>query len=274
MSSSEKPPQPMPAYVQAGDIEMADWGRKFRDSFSSREMAFFLFDEPDYDAQQRAIRGMLALRKKADERFAAELKDIENFIKTAKGDASDRAIDEWVDHLHNGVFEDAAHSMAAVGMLAPFMESLFEQAFYGVRELFGREGRQLTGQRACMLADKQWNCHYKNDGHKDLVKGIFQLANATGLERHLPTDLKMTLEALYIYRNRNFHLGLEWPMEDRKKFAANIISKGWPTGWFDKSQTGGDPWIFYMSDKFISHCLDTVELVLEGLGAFYREASG
>ena len=44
-----------------------------------------------------------------------------------------------VDHLHQSVFQDAAHSMAAVGMLAPFVESLFKQAFPG--NLLDRNGR-------------------------------------------------------------------------------------------------------------------------------------
>ncbi len=263
----------MTATIDPEDMDMADWGRQFRDNFSNRDMAFFLFDEPDYDAQQRAIRGMLSLRKKADERFAAELKDLEDFIKTARGSASDRAIDEWVDHLHNGVFEDAAHSMAAVGMLAPFLESLFEQAFYGIEKLFDREGHTLQGPRASAPEAKRWNCHYKTDGKKDLVKGIFQLADATALRRHLPQHLEKTLTALYLYRNRNFHLGFEWPMSDRLKFAENIVRNQWPADWFDKSQTDNKPWIFYMSDVFIAHCLDTAEEVLESLGAFYREKS-
>ena len=36
-----------------------------------------------------------------------------------------RLEDEWLDSLHHSIFQDAAHSMAAVGMLAPFVESLF-----------------------------------------------------------------------------------------------------------------------------------------------------
>lgn len=106
---------------------------------------------------------------------------------------------EYVDHLHGKIFLDAAHSMAAVGMLAPFIESMFEQAYYGIRELFDQENLQLASpKRRVMKADKRWNCHYTMSGNLHLVNGIFELATATGLKKHLPPDLKITLEAIWI----------------------------------------------------------------------------
>jgi hypothetical protein len=259
--------------IDPDDMDMADWGRSLRDEFSDRELAFFLFDEPDYDAQQRAIRVLLGLRRKMKDAFASELKEIEKFVKTAKGSASQQAIDEWVDHLHNGVFEDAAHSMAAVGMLAPFIESLFEQAFRGIERLFQREGHVLIGPRAGTERAKRWDCHYQNNGRKDLVKGICQLSDATSLSDFLPENLRTTLTALYLYRNKNFHLGLEWPMAQRVKFESAIASNRFPPQWFDRSTSDGKPWVFYMSDEFVTHCLNMVEQVLSSLGAFYRAKS-
>ena len=50
----------------------------------------------------------------------------------------------------------------------------------------------------------------KKDGSKtkkDLVAGILQLCDATGLVKKLPSDLEVTLSALFIYRNRMFHDG-------------------------------------------------------------------
>src|SRR3989442_3103051 len=46
------------------------------------------------------------------------------------------AVDEWVDLLHDSVYQRATHSMAAVRMLAPLVESMFFVAFYKVREHF------------------------------------------------------------------------------------------------------------------------------------------
>ncbi len=263
----------MTAAIPFADSEMEDWGRRFRDGFSNREMAFFLFDEPDYDAQQRAIRSILSLRKKADEEFEKGRREIEAFIETAKGAVSDRGLDEWVDHLHDRVFVEAAHSMAAVGMLAPFIESLFTQAYLGIQRLFEREGLRLAAPRCSMRASKRWDPHFKAAGGKNLVDGIFELAAATDLTVYLPPDLRPTLEALYMYRNRNFHHGFEWPMPERMGFSQTIIDKNWPSDWFDKSATGGNPWILYLSDSFVRNCLDMIENLLERFGAFYRDKS-
>jgi hypothetical protein len=49
--------------------------------------------------------------------------------------------------------------MAAVGMLAPFVESLFKQAFPGIRDLLDRNGRvPIAHARWTMPKDKQWDC--------------------------------------------------------------------------------------------------------------------
>jgi hypothetical protein len=104
-----------------------------------------------------------------------------------------------------------------------------------------------------------------------LVQGIFELAVATGLDKHLPGNTRMTLEALYGYRNKNFHLGFEWPAEERGKFEKRISSDSWPKEWFEYSSSDHKPWIFYMSDLFIRHCLEMVEAIMAALGRFYRE---
>ena len=67
-----------------------------------------------------------------------------------------------------------------------------------------------------------------------------------------------------------FHNGFEWPMEERAKFEKRIVEKGWPNDWFSKSTTGSDPWIFYMSANFIEHCLEIIDQILAGVGAYIR----
>jgi hypothetical protein len=54
-------------------------------------------------------------------------------------------------------------------------------------------------------------------------------------------------------------------------FQKMIIDEGWPSDWFEKSESGHEPWIFYMSQSFVSHCLAMIEDVLKGLGAFVRK---
>jgi hypothetical protein len=240
--------------------------------FSDRDWAFMLLRDLDYDAQQLAIRSFLRYRNSADEKFERELKEIIEFQKKARGSASFQAGNEYVDHMHGKVFQDAAHSLAAVGMLAPFIESLFEQGFYGIRDLFGRTNLKLSSlSRRKMKIDRRWNCHYVTNTRQDLVKGIFDLAAATGLDRHLPSELRLTLDALYGYRNKNFHLGFEWPVRERTKFADRIRREDWPSDWFEQSSSGGEPWIFYLSDSFVTYCLKMVEAVLESYGRFFLE---
>ena len=68
-----------------------------------------------------------------------------------------------------------------------------------------------------------------------------------------------------------FHHGFEWPMKERHKFDKTIQQKGWPPEWFEKSETGDEPWVFYMSAQFIQHCLTTIDQVLEGVGTYLKQ---
>ena len=87
--------------------------------------------------------------------------------------------------------------------------------------------------------------------------------------KYLPADLKITLNALFTYRNRMLHHGLEWPSNVRIAFG-NFI-KGFPSTWFSSSTSGGDPWIFYMTEDFVPHLLKTVEKVFEAMTKYSSE---
>lgn len=105
----------------------------------------------------------------------------------------------------------------------------------------------------------------------DIVAGIAELAEATGLIRHLPTDTSSTLAALFYYRNRMFHHGFEWPEEERAKFEARLAAESWPDDWFESARSGGKPWVFYMSETFIKHCLDTIDAAVTAFGTLIKE---
>ena len=240
-------------------------------AFDDRLLASFVLGSPDYDAQLFAIRGLLRLHRQADEALSNEIKAIEAFAAQASGDANEQAVDEWVDRLHQFVFQDAAHSMSAVGMLAPFVESLFKQAFPGLRNLLDRNGRLAVAQVRCkMPKSKRWNCEYASPNRRHLVDGIIELAEATGLAAHLPSDLHQTLAALFAYRNKMFHHGFEWPDSDRSAFEHKIASAGWPPNWFSQATSDGRPWVFCISDTFVQHCLTAIDHVFAALGAFVR----
>lgn len=225
--------------------------------------------EPDFQSQLLAIRIILERNHEAEEKVSAEIKNLEAEIRERGGNSW--MVDHWVDHLHGSTFLDAAHSMAAVGLIAPLIESLFYRAFHYLKRAIGEPYSLESGHERWQLDDR-WDHRYEwKRGHRRLAiaKGILQLAEAIDLKRHLPADLERTLSVLFAYRNKMFHFGLEWPDKDLKEFANLIDSKGW-TDCFTRAESGGDPWIFYMSREFTDHCLETVDRTIEGIGARVR----
>jgi hypothetical protein len=175
----------------------------------------------------------------------------------------------------HSTYQDAAHSMSAVGMLAPLLETVFYQCFQNIgKRFYPATHPHKTHDRWLATHGIQWDCHFvvTNDRtHKNIVDGIFQLSDAVGLTSRFPADLKAVLSALFAYRNNMFHHGFEWTVEERKNFAKRIKNEGWPTDWFSVATSDGKPWIFSLSDKFIRHCNKTIEEVLQAIGGFVRD---
>ena len=237
---------------------------------TDRDRALFLMHEYDLGAQLLAIKDVLHRNRKNDEALAAQINSLDAAILESTSEDSSQLEDWRIDRLHSSVFQDAAHSMSALGMLAPFIESLFVGVFMGLRAK--QRQKELTlSARSIALDDHFWDPHYVIDrgGHRlSIVHGIIQLSDSIGLGEFLPQDLERTLSALFVYRNRMFHHGFEWPLGERLKFEQTIQQNKWPSNWFMKSLTGGDPWVFYLSTSFIQHCLETIDKVLEGVGNY------
>lgn len=238
--------------------------------------ASLVLSDLDYESQLAAIHYALKGHREADEAFKREIAEIEEIARKTSGMRNEQAVHEWVDRLHRSVYEDAARSMAAIGMLAPMMESVFYQAFQGIR----RETHERLGlapgahARWRQPAEDQWDCHFAwSNGRRstNLVAGIMQLADATGLIAHLPQGLEHTLQALFEYRNKMFHHGFEWPVEERKRFAKRISETEWPSDWFEKASSGSTPWVFYMSEVFIEHTVQMIDAIIEGIGEYCKE---
>lgn len=229
----------------------------------------------DIDSQLIAIRGLLDRNRNADKSTIDEIELLEKHSRHLKGVAADRASDERVDKIFYSTYQDAAHSMSAVGMLAPLIETIFYQCFQSIGIKFYPATQPCkTHERWNEAHGNQWDCHFiveKGRIRKDIVKGIFQLSDAIGLLERFPSDLKTVLSALFAYRNSMFHHGFEWPVEARKRFAKRIQNEGWPKDWFSFATHNDYPWIFFMSDNFILHCDKTIELVLDAIGCFVRD---
>lgn len=236
-----------------------------------RDAALVLLPELDFDAQLLAIRHLLRRHHEADQQLEKEMQVLSAY---AHRTGSEHAQDDWGELFQISVHQDAAHSMAAVGMLAPFVESIFYQAFRNMPiHLENGAGRLDSHPRGRLAAADLWDCHFfwKTGGRqRNLVEGILQLADAAGVRPHLPAQLRSTLDALFAYRNKMFHCGFEWPIDERHAFQARIRDSNWQPDWFARATRGSDPWIFYMSALFIEHCLTTIDQVIVGLGAFVR----
>lgn len=257
-----------------------DWGDMAGAGFdgfklSHRDHALHLIGERDLDAQLIAIKGVLRRNREAEEQVSEEIKALDAQIRNLVTDDVEYQIhmeNHWVDTMHGTVFQDAAHSMSAVGMLAPLVESLFAAIFGGLHDRL--TGHDPGDSRTKAAQDQYWNPRvaFGKDGpREDVVLGIEQLATSTGLQRFLPEGYKKSLSALFAYRNNMFHNGVEWPPEVRQKFANRIKNDAWPVVWFSQATRGDDPWVFYMSDEFIAHCLQMIDQVLEGVGRYLAQ---
>ena len=208
--------------------------------------------------------------RQADESLNANIQDLAAAIRDTKGPYAQYLEGQWIDNLHGSVFQDAAHSMSAVGMLAPFVESLFVSIFSGLHRRGVENGDPASLQTDASL-DHFWDPHYVKINDKMekrfLVDGVMRLSRSTGLQAYLPHDLEAVLTALFSYRNKMFHHGFEWPQRERENFNKRIADEGW-TDWFSNSSHDHKPWVFYMRASFIEHCLTTIDQVLEGLGKY------
>jgi hypothetical protein len=239
---------------------------------SYRDRALSLLGNIDLDSQLIAIRSLLRRKREAEAQVSNEIKQLASQIQAyAGGDQLYQMHMEnhWVDKLHGAVFQDAAHSMSAIGILAPFMESLFVSIFRGLQNQSQIAG--AADPRGKATDDLYWNPKIvfdKGAQRMDIVAGIKQLSTSTGLHYFMPDGYLKTLSAVFAYRNNMFHNGFEWPPEAREKFSDRIKNESWPDIWFSQAMHGGQPWVFYMSDDFIETNLKLIDQVLEGAGKY------
>jgi hypothetical protein len=257
------------------NIRGVQWTTDPNELFSDKDCAFFVLRDLDYEAQLLAVHNLLGLHLEADQATSHEIEKIGQTALTLVGDCREDAIDHWVDSMHGSAYEAAARNMAAVGMLAPLVESICDHAFRGMQEGFFSDGRVPSNHdRWAQTPNRQWDCHFiwhQGKWQRDVRRGIIQLAEATGLWQRLPGDLGPMLQALFEYRNKMFHCGLEWPVTERDRFEERIKEAGWPASWFQRATNDKKPWMFYLSETFIQHCLAIIDQVVAAIGSLVRD---
>ena len=115
------------------------------DRFTKAKLVEFQFplEEFDHGSQLVAIRNLLYRQERADQDLSDRIKKADEVARRTSGRANEHAVDVWVELIEMSCYQDMAHSMAAVGMIAPFIESAFKAAFrsFGISSPFMfREG--------------------------------------------------------------------------------------------------------------------------------------
>jgi hypothetical protein len=234
---------------------------------TDRERGYLFLEEIDVEAQLAAARSLLRRNQAADEALAEEIKGFEKQAREVDEEQAWLVEDMWVERIHSSVYQDAANSMAAVGMLAPMFESLFTNLFRAL----SRSGEKASDQtdRTKRAEADYWNPQvlFGSKGRSDnLVGGILQLSADTGLSKLLPKDYGQVLTILFAYRNMMFHNGFEWPVDRRESFAEILKAQGAPDTWFLTATRNHAVWIYYMSPEFVNRCLTLVDEVLTAIG--------
>jgi hypothetical protein len=239
-------------------------------------LPYIILPNLDYESQLESIKSLLNSHKKADEVVSKDIGGltelIKNYIQQHDGLYLQYLHEERSGKIHLSIYQSAAHCLASVGMLAPFVESLFFQGFNGIRKIFFNMNKPINSNARWAFSEKKtWDCHYvwsNSKRRKDLVKGIMQLAEAIELDQYLPENLELMLTVLFSYRNKILHHGFEWPLEERQKYSKRIEDEKWPTNWFNFATSGDEPWIIYLSDEFVEHCLEIIDSTINGFSLF------
>ncbi|MBI2118602.1 MAG: hypothetical protein HYT97_03135 [Elusimicrobia bacterium] len=215
-----------------------------------------LMDAMDYDPQYSlvAIHGLVHSIYSWRNNLNAEIKE-PSFI----GNWTDHNVEEYVEMMHESKFRDVVCSLAMVGVLASFFESLLIHEFKCLR-VFYRSRKPLNSHNRWHLEPmnfwdprKVLDRNSQINSSNNIMRGTHQLVNALGIESKLPADFLKYLGALITYRNFSLHNGYEWPKDKRVRFLKLIEDKNW-IDYFNWSKSDGNPHIIYMSDKFVWKC--------------------
>ncbi|TBE02316.1 hypothetical protein [Rhizobium ruizarguesonis] len=248
----------------------------FDNFLDDRDYLYTLVHNIDWQAQLRAVRLMISRNRQAGEAFSKAIEDDAAEVRTYDGPHDDHWVNQHVDMIHESVYRDAAESMAAIGMIAPLVESTLGQSLAALGDMYDRNNISPGKQERWTRAQKhkaRWNCQFyyndKKEEKNNIILGMPQLAGACGLDKFLSQEFMSWFEAMFTYRNSMFHGGFEWTVDRRELFEKSVEKNGWDR-FFSCSTTNGRPWIYYIKDEAIDALPTMVENMLDSLGRFTK----
>ncbi|MUZ64365.1 hypothetical protein [Agrobacterium vitis] len=248
----------------------------FDNFLDDRDYLHTLVHDIDWQAQLLAVRQMISRNRQAGEAFSKAIKDDAAELEAYNGPHHYHYEDQHTDMKFEASYRDAAESMAAIGMIAPMIESTFGQALAALGNMYDRKKLNPADHDRWKRAGnhkERWNCQFyfnkKKQAKNNIFQGLPQLAAACGLDRFLSQDFMSWFEAMFVYRNFMFHGGFEWTIERRDFFEQEIEKNSWGK-LFTCSTSNGRPWIFYLEDEAILAMPSMVEEMLDSLGRFTK----
>ncbi|MER9880993.1 hypothetical protein [Mesorhizobium sp. M0118] len=247
----------------------------FDNLLDDRDHLFTLLDTIDWDAQLDAIQDVLGRNRAAADAVASNIKALEEGVRTYRGRYQDHAVDGHVDAMYRSSYSDAAVSLSAVGMVVPMLESVLSQSFKSLGAMYSAKRMSPPHHQRWQRAGEhvhRWNCqwYFGSSGPRtDIISGIKQLSEATGLANWLEPGTTDWIAAMLSYRNRVFHGGFEWSIDQREQFETLIAERNWDR-FFQSARTNDNPWIFYIRDEIIDDMPRRMASILDSLGRFAK----
>ncbi|TCB60179.1 hypothetical protein E0J20_09300 [Rhizobium leguminosarum bv. viciae] len=249
----------------------------FFDNFlDDRDYLYTLVHTIDWQAQLSAVRLMISRNRQAGEAFSKAIANDAAEVRAYEGPHQDHWIGQHVDMIHESVYRDAAESMAAIGMIAPLVESTLGQSLAALGDMYDRKNINPGDHKRWKRAEgheSRWNCQFYFNSDKEaknhIIFGLTQLAEACGLNKFLSQEFMTWFEAMFTYRNSMFHGGFEWTVDRRELFEKAVEKNGWDR-FFSCSTKNGRPWIYYIKDEAIDALPTMVENMLDSLGRFTK----
>ena len=231
----------------------------------------------ELSARLQVIKYFLRRNQEAEAELKQEIDDL--FEQAQQGAGATKGLDprcedEWLVRVEEMYYLDAVHSTAAVGLLAPFVEALFD----AINKFYRGRVQQAANDnphhcRATAGEAKLCDPHYfftEKGYEKNLSAGIDQLADLIKLRRFFPEDYVEVLGALFHYRNKMLHCGFVWSEKERENFKRKF-GNNWPEDWFECMDRGDEEsYVIYMTNEFIKHCLQTIDNIMTGVEKYHR----